>query len=344
MTRNADGERRGEWIRTLGRVAIVLVGGALAVLLGWVVFAVVPAQTGLSLLGVVLVLAVGFIGVRIAGGIAESILAPYDVAEVAVDGPITRDGGGPLPSQPGSTPADDIVEQIERADEDENVDALVLELNTPGGEVVPSDDIRLAAEEFDGPTIAYATDVCASGGYWIASGCDAIYARDASIVGSIGVIGSRVNAKEFADKLGLSYERLAAGKYKDAGTPLKEMEEYEREYLQDIIDDYYTNFVDRVVTGRDLDEETVRDTEARVYLGEEALELGLVDELGTRDDVEDDLADRLGVDEVTVEEFEPQRGLMVKLRGDAQAVAYAFGAGIVGVLGDHGERFEFELR
>jgi len=84
--------------------------------------------------------------------------------------------------------------------------------------VVPSDDIRLAAERFDGPTVAYATDVCASGGYWIASGCDELWAREGSIVGSIGVIGSRVNASALAEKVGLSYERFAAGDYKDAGT------------------------------------------------------------------------------------------------------------------------------
>jgi len=107
--------------------------------------------------------------------------------------------------------ADEIVDQIERADEDSGVRALLLKLNTPGGEIVPSEDIRIAAERFDGPTIAYATDVCASGGYDIAAGCDELWAREGSIVGSIGVIGSRVNAADLADRLGLSYERLAAG-------------------------------------------------------------------------------------------------------------------------------------
>lgn len=330
------------------QVVVVLVGVAVAVFLGWLLFVEIPEGSLARLLGVVLVVVVGLVGARVAGRVASSWFPGYEVAEVAVEGPITRDGSSPLPTTPGGTSADDIVEQIEKADEDDNAKALLLRLNTPGGQVVPSDDIRIAAERFDGPTVAYATDVCASGGYWIASGCDAIYAREGSIVGSIGVIGSRINAKETADKLGLEYERLAAGKYKDAGNSLKEMTEDEREYLQDLIDGYYEEFVDRVTDGRELSDEQVRDTEARVYLGEDAASIGLVDELGTKKAVKERLADNLGEDEVSVKEFEPERNVMERLRGGSQAVAYAFGAGIARALtGEDGSRvggFEFELK
>nr|WP_135825697.1 signal peptide peptidase SppA [Halorussus ruber] len=312
-------------------------------------FVVVPEGNLARLLGVVLAVLAGVVGARAAGAIASSRFAGYDVAEVAVEGPITRDGGGStFPPRPGGASADDVVEQIERADEDANAQALLLKLNTPGGQVVPSDDIRVAAERFDGPTVAYATDTCASGGYWIASGCDAIYARDGSIVGSIGVIGSRVNAAEAADKLGLEYERLAAGKYKDAGNSLKEMTEDERAYLQNLIDGYYDEFVERVTDGRELSDEQVRDTEAKVYLGEEAESIGLVDELGTKRAVKDRLAADLGVEEVTVEEFAPERNLMERVRGGSQSVAYALGAGVASAFtGEDGqgvEGVEFELR
>ena len=326
----------------LGRLLIVLVGALVAAVLGWFLFVFYPADSP-SVLGVLVWLAVIVLGVRFAGRIAGARFPGYDVAEVAVEGPITRDGGGRFPSSPGSTPAGDIVEMIEAADEDDDARALLVKLNTPGGEVVPSDDIRLAAKRFDGPTIAYATDVCASGGYWIASGCDALYARDASIVGSIGVIGSQVNAAGLAEKLGLSYERFAAGKYKDAGTPFKAPDEDERRYLQGIIDDYYENFVERVADGRDLDPAEIRETEARVYLGEDALELGLVDELGTREDVEDRIAAELGVDDVSVAAFEPERGLRSKLGMGARGVAYAFGAGVASVLADGDRPAEFKL-
>ncbi|WP_432508528.1 signal peptide peptidase SppA [Halorubrum ezzemoulense] len=268
----------------------------------------------------------------------------YNAAKVTVSGPIRRSQGRPSPlSGPGGATADDVVEQIEAADDDEDVEALLVELNTPGGEVVPSDDIRRAAAAFDGPTVAYATDTCASGGYWIASGCDELWARDASLVGSIGVVGSRPNAKGLADKLGISYEQFTAGEYKDAGVPLKEIEEEEREYLQGIIDGYYGQFVETVSEGRDMDPEEIRETEARVYLGDDAAEIGLVDELGTEDDVEDRLAELIGA-EPEVREFTPERGLAERLGIGAERVAFAAGSGVADAFVDDGGDIDVEFR
>ncbi|WP_144799542.1 signal peptide peptidase SppA [Halorubrum depositum] len=268
----------------------------------------------------------------------------YNAGKVTVSGPIRRDKGRPSPlSGPGGTTADDVVEQIEAADEDEDVEALVVELNTPGGEVLPSDDIRRAAADFDGPTVAYATDTCASGGYWIASGCDELWARDASLVGSIGVVGSRPNAAGLADKLGISYEQFTAGEYKDAGVPLREIEEDEREYLQGIIDGYYEQFVETVSEGRDMDPEAIRETEARVYLGTDALEIGLVDELGTEGDVEDRLGELIDA-EPEVREFTPDRGLAERLGIGAERVAFAAGSGVASVFASEGGDVDVELR
>ncbi|MFP8889037.1 signal peptide peptidase SppA [Natrialbaceae archaeon A-CW2] len=328
--------------RSILRLLFVVVGTLVIAAVGVGLFVVYPTTIA-DVLGVVLALGLAVFGVRVASSIARDVFADYNVAEVAVDGPITRDGGGgPMPASPRSTPADDIVEQIDRANDDSNVDALVVKLNTPGGEVVPSDDIKLAAERFEGPTIAYATDLCASGGYWIASGCDELWARDASIVGSIGVIGSRVNASELAEKVGLSYEQFTAGEYKDAGVPLRDLEEDEREYLQGIVDGYYDSFVERVSEGRGLDPEFVKETEARVYLGTDAHENGLVDTLGTRADLEEALAEQLNLapDELVIESFEPERPLLGRLGAGARSVAFAFGAGVSSVVAEH----EFRLR
>ena len=324
-----------------GRAFIVLAAAGVAGVVGWLLFVVFPGNLA-QLLGVVLVLGVVLSGARLGSRIASQRFPEYNVAEVAVEGPISRDGGpGRLPTRPGGAGADDVVDLIEAADEDDHAKALLVKLDTPGGAVVPSDDIRLAAAAFDGPTVAYTTDVCASGGYWIASGCDELWARDASIVGSIGVIGSRPNVSELADQLGVSYERFAAGKYKDAGQPLKEMSDDERAYLQRIVDDYYDNFVDRVAEGRDMDPAAIRETEARVYLGEEALDLGLVDHLGTRDDVEDRVEALIG-EEVSVSTFEPQQGLAARLRGGAQTVAFALGAGVASAVSPE-DGFDFRM-
>jgi protease IV len=325
----------------LGRGAIAFVGVLVAAAAAYVLFVALPTS-GVELVGVLLVIATAAVGLRVANNVAGNLFSTYNLAEVAVEGPITRDGGRRFPSGPGTTPIDDVVEQIGAADEDSNVEGLLVKLNTPGGEVVPSDDVRRAVAEFDGPAIAYATDVCGSGGYWIASGCDELFAREASLVGSIGVIGSRVNAADLADRVGLEYERLAAGEYKDAGVPLKEMEENERAYLQGLIDDFYGQFVERVAEGRELSEEEIRATEARVYLGEEALELGLVDAIGTREDAEERLAELLDLEPV-VQEFELQRGVMDRLGAGSTAVAYAFGAGIASVFGDSEREIEIRL-
>jgi len=312
------------------RALVVLVGTVVAVAAGAFLFLFFPT-TLTDLLGVVLVLVTAVVGARVAGNLAGSLAPSHNVAEVAVEGPITRDGGGGITSPPTGAGADAIVEQIERADDDRGADALLLKLNTPGGQIVPSEDIRLAAKVFDGPTVAYATDVCASGGYDIAAGCDELWAREGSLVGSIGVVGSRVNANELADRVGLSYEQFTAGEFKDAGTPLKELEADEREYLQGLVDDSYDQFVETVAEGRDLDEGTIRDTEARVFLGTEADDRGLVDDIGTREDVERRLESQLG-EPVTVAEFDPSKGLMSRVRGGAQAVAYALGAGVANAV------------
>ncbi|MFC7098100.1 signal peptide peptidase SppA [Halobaculum marinum] len=315
--------------RTVITVVALVVAAAVAAALGYVLFVWLPDDNLARLFGVLLTLAAVATALKIAGSALSSRFADYTVAEVAVEGPITRDGGGGggLPRSPGTPGADEVVEQIERADDDPNAEALLVKLNTPGGQIVPSEDIRLAAERFDGPTIGYATDTCASGGYAIAVGCDELWAREGSVVGSIGVIGSRPNVHELADRLGVSYEQFTAGEYKDAGLPLKEVSPDERAYLQGIVDDYYDQFVEQVAEGRDMDEQAVRDTEARVFLGTEAYERGLVDGLGDREAVLDRVEERTGT-EAVVEEFTPQRGLMTRLRGGATAVAYALGAGV----------------
>jgi len=319
--------------RSLGRVGIVALGVALAGAIGIAVFWAVPAFTPLGLLEVVLVIVAAAAGTAGAGKLAGRALPGYDVVEVEVDDVITRDGEpGPVPFGSVGVSANEIVEQIERADADDSAEALIVTLNTPGGQVVPSEDIRRAAAEFDGPTVAYAEDMAASGGYWIASGCDELHARRASIVGSIGVNGTQLGRVGLAEKIGLDYRRFVAGDYKDTPSPWRELEDREVDYFQGLLDDWYEQFVDTVVEGRDLDAEFVRETEARVYPGEAAHGMGLVDTCGPRAEMEDRLAERLGVDEVTVERFEPDRGVAGKLGAGARSVAESFGAGIASAI------------
>ncbi|WP_164471625.1 signal peptide peptidase SppA [Halosimplex salinum] len=321
-----DSEAVGTVEGTVVPLLVTALVGLVGLVGAWYAFVSYPESLS-ELLGVLMVTVVTLVALWLGSRLGGSFVTPYNVAEVAVEGPIARESKSGVPGSPIGLSADDVVEQIEQADADPNVDALLVKLNTPGGEIVPSADIRLAAESFDGPTVGYATDVCASGGYDIAVGCDEFWAREGTLVGSIGVIGSRVNAHDLAERLGLSYEGFTAGDYKDAGAPLKELDPREREYLQGLVDDYYDQFVDTVAEGRDLDRDAVEDTEARVFLGTDALERDLVDELGTREDVEDALAERLD-ESVVVREFEPVRSLRDRVQIGAERATYAFGSGL----------------
>ncbi len=326
-------------LRLLGRIGLGLAAVVLAGAAGFLLFVWFP-DGPTELLGVVLTVVVVLAAGRFASSLADAVFPGYNTAEIAVEGSISRDPGGVGPTS-GGVSADEIVAQIERADDADAAEALVVKLNTPGGEVVPSEEIRSAVAEFDGPTVAYTTDLCASGGMWIASGCDELWARDVSQVGSIGVLGLRPNLSGFLEEQGVRFEGIAAGEYKDAGQPVTEFSDEDLEYLQGLTDGFYDQFVDRVAEGMDLDPAFVRETEARVYLGSEAAELGLVDEIGDRDAVDDRVADLLG-EEPTTAEFSPSRGFRERISVGSRRVAYSLGAGVADRLSPD-EEVEFRL-
>jgi len=326
-------------VQLLARIGLGVIAAVLAGAAGFVLFVRIP--DGLAeLVGVVSTLGVVLLAVRFASSLADNVFPGYNTVEVAVEGSISRDPGGAGPTS-GGVSADEIVDQIERADAADAAEALVVKLNTPGGEVVPSDDVRSAVAAFDGPTVAYTTDLCASGGMWIASGCDELWARDISQVGSIGVLGLRPNLSGFLEERGVRFEGITAGEYKDAGQPVTEFSDEDLEYLQGLTDGFYDEFVDRVAEGMDLDPAFVRETEARVYLGSEAAELGLVDEIGDRDAVDDRVAELLGEEPSTVE-FSPDRSLRERVSVGSRHVAYSLGAGVADRLSPD-EEVTFEL-
>lgn len=316
------------------KLAVLLVGGLSSLLVAVIAFGVVPTLTPVGpsqVLLIVLTLASGTYG---AARLADRELAEYNTAKVTVDGIITQSKSGPLEPGPDEIDAGEVVDQIERADGDRHVKALIVELNTLGGMPVASSDIHEAASAFEGLTVAYAKDICASGGYWVACGCDEFFARDWSIVGSIGTNANLTKVHDLAEQHGITRERFAGGKYKDTLDPLKELSEDDREYFQGLVDCGHEAFVSDVADARDLDYESVSDTEARIYFASQALEEGLIDHIGTRRDLESLVADRIDVDQVEIEPFAPQRGLRAKLGVSAQTVAYAFGEGVANVVTD----------
>ncbi|MBI4983237.1 S49 family peptidase [Candidatus Woesearchaeota archaeon] len=141
-----------------------------------------------------------------------------NVALIKIEGVITSDGSSYLGSATVSSP--EIINFIQEADQDPKIKAILLEINSPGGSPVASDEIGTAVKRAKKPTIAVIREVGASGGYWIASAADHIIANRMSITGSIGVYSSYLEFSGLMEKYGIGYERLVAGEHKDTGFPI----------------------------------------------------------------------------------------------------------------------------
>lgn len=218
--------------------------------------------------------------------------------------------------------AEPVLETLRRYREKGSVRAFVLEIESPGGTVGASQslyrEIRDLREEDGRPVVAWIGDVGASGGYYAALGADSIYALPGSITGSIGVIMEFPDFRAVLEKVGVGMEIVKRGERKDAGSPFAPLEEEDREVFQALVDDAYGQFVGAVADGRGMDEARVREiADGRVFSGERALELGLVDGLATLSEAVD-AAGRmagLGEDPRTVGPRRREVGLLELLDG-----------------------------
>jgi protease-4 len=175
------------------------------------------------------------------------------------------------------------VEALRSFQEDEEVKAIVLRVETPGGVIAPSQEIydevkRTAAKK---PVIVSMGAMAASGGYYISAPATKIVANPGTATGSIGVVLKLPEIQVLMDKLGVRERVVKSGPLKDAGSPFREMTSEEGAVFQGLIDDLFAQFVDAVAEGRGLDRQTVLSmADGRVYSGRQALELKLVDQLG----------------------------------------------------------------
>ena len=191
-----------------------------------------------------------------------------------------------------------VIEQLVKFTRDDSVKAVVFRIESPGGGVSPSQElyreIQRAAEKK--PVVASMGSVAASGGYYIASGGQKIYANPGTITGSIGVIAQFTNLEELFKKIGFRMEVVKSGAFKDVGNPGRTMTPEEREYLQKLLDSVHEQFIRDVARGRRMPEEKVRGiADGRIFTGEQARELGLVDELGGLNDAIEAAAKMAGI-------------------------------------------------
>lgn len=170
---------------------------------------------------------------------------------------------------------------------DDDIKAVVLRVNSPGGSANASEVIQreLRLLKKSKPVVVSMGSVAASGGYWISAYADKIYAQPSTITGSIGVIGVLMNIDELSAKIGVSYDVVKTGKFADTMTISRPKTKEEMESIQSVVDWLYNGFLDRVSEGRKLDRAKVKEiAEGRVWSGADALKLGLVDEVGSLED------------------------------------------------------------
>lgn len=258
-----------------------------------------------------------------------------NVAYIPVKGVIMVEngGGGLLGGEVASS--ERIVDYIEEAAEDPYVEAILFDINSPGGSAVASDEIGQAIKRVDKPTIALVREVGASGGYWIASSTDHIVVNRMSIVGSIGVISSYLEFSRLLENYNITYQRMVAGKYKDMGTPFKELEDEEQEILQAKIDKIHDFFIDEISANRGIERSKVVEiATGEFFLGVEALELGLADELGGHEEAEKYLKEKLGLEYVEYVYYRSKPSLLEALSEITSPFFYYVGMGMGDTLFD----------
>ncbi len=217
-------------------------------------------------------------------------LVGQKILVIPVKGEITMEGcsGSFLTGVPVCAKVNDIKRKLEYADSSSEIKAVILDINSGGGGVSASRELMEAVRETRKPVVARIGEIGASGAYYAASAADWIIAYQDSMTGSIGVIMTLQHYYGLYSKLGINVTVIKSGDSKDIGSPYRPMEEKEKEELKQLVDEIYQNFVSDVASNRNLSYSYARNlSDGSIYLGSEARDYGLVDQLGDMDDAVD---------------------------------------------------------
>jgi protease-4 len=191
----------------------------------------------------------------------------------------------------------DVVGQLHELRKDKSIKAIVLRIDSPGGAVAPSQEIyrAIGRARKDKKVVCSMGTVAASGGYYVASACDKVYASGGTITGSIGVISELPHLQGLMALARVEVDTIKSGALKDLGSPLRPMTADERAYFQRFVNNVYEQFLEDVAAGRKLDKEKLRAiADGRILTGKEALAHHLIDELGNLEDAIDGAAKLAG--------------------------------------------------
>jgi protease-4 len=206
---------------------------------------------------------------------------------------------GIIGTGPSGVDTDAIVRQLGEYRDNPSVAAVVLRINSPGGVVAPTQEIFSAVERVRAagkPVVSSMGSVAASGGYYVAVAANRVYASPGTLTGSIGVVMQLANVEGLLKKVGVDYVVVKSGNFKDIGNIARPLRPEERQVLQALLDDVYGQFVRAVAERRGLDEKTVRSfADGRVYSGQQARALKMVDEMGGLEDAVEGAAKLAGI-------------------------------------------------
>ncbi|MBN1156452.1 signal peptide peptidase SppA [Candidatus Woesearchaeota archaeon] len=250
-----------------------------------------------------------------------------NVAIVSIKGFISTESGSLLFDEQG-TSSTDAVEALKKAEDASNIKAILLEIDSPGGTPVATDEIAQQIKKSKKLTVAWIREVGASGAYWVASSADIVVANRMSAVGSIGVLGSYVQFEGLFNKYGVKYERLVSGEYKDIGSPFRNMTSAERLLIQAELDSLHRIFIDEVKQNRKLsDERMAKISTGMFFFGTEAKDLGLVDVLGGKEEALKIIETNLNItaSPVEIRKKESLSDVLSRLSG---GLSYQIGLGI----------------
>lgn len=251
-----------------------------------------------------------------------------NVARIPINGVILSGESQSYLTEPVA-PAKELIDFIKKADARPELRAIVLDISSPGGSAVASQMVADAVANANKTVYAFIREQGTSGAYWVASASDKIIAHELSATGSIGVISSYLEFSGLLQDYNVTYQRLVAGKYKDIGTPFRKLTPEEEQILQKKLDVIHDAFITAVAENRHLPKEKVTALATGMfYLGKEAKEMGLVDELGDEESVTALLKKDLQLDDVQYVDYKKQKTFFDILERLATGFGFWVGRGI----------------
>lgn len=257
----------------------------------------------------------------------EASTTAKGIAVIPIIGSMSHRATG-IEAMSGMTSYATLQKQFDAAFNDPNVGSILMDIDSPGGSVAGAFDFRdyLMSKKGTKPVYALARDAMCSAAYLIGSTADKVYATQTARVGSIGVVAMHTDASGKMEKDGIKPTFISAGKFKTAGNPYEKLEGEKLKYLQDSVDESYDMFINAVAEARGIDKKVIRDTEARVYGGKKAVEIGLADGIRTYESVLAEMSapnftnQGIKMENVDTEKLETLEAKVTKLSSDNEAL------------------------